>query len=148
MIKIANIHPDVIAAERLRLNAPRFNAEWLELFNAGGRPVDVNGYLVVTAGGDSFVITLPRRKTLLLGPYHALVIFSGFPDNPADPGACYLAHQGLRLFLKRDKYLWDPEEDGAQLYTSRAAYVNNPEDYIDHYQYKRRSASVIISSGR
>ena len=147
MIKIASIHPDVIAAERLRLNAPRFNAEWIELFNAGGRPVDANGYLVINGRGDSFTITLSRRKTLLIGPYQSLVIFSGFPDTPADPAVCYLANQATRLFLKRNSYLWDPDEDSAHLYTSRETYVNNQEDYVDYYQYKRRSAKVIIGAG-
>jgi hypothetical protein len=148
MIKIASIHPDVVAAERLRLNAPRFNAEWIELFNAGGRPVDVNGYLVINGPGDSFTITLPRRKTLLIGPYQSLVIFSGFPDNPSDPAACYLANQATRLFLKRDSYLWDADKGSAHLYTSRETYVDNPENYVDYLEYKRRSAKVIIGHGR
>lgn len=148
MIKIANIHPDVVAAERLRLNAPRFNAEWIELFNGGGQRVDVNGYLVINGRGDSFTITLPRRKTLLIGPYQSLVIFSGFPDNPSDPAACYLANQATRLFLKRDSYLWDADEGSAHLYTSRETYVDNAENYVDYYEYKRRSAKVIIGRGR
>ena len=148
MIKIASIHPDVVAAERLRLKAPRFNAEWIELFNAGGRPADANGYFVVDGKGDSFTITLPRRKTLLIGPYQSLVIFSGFPDNPSDPAACYLANQATRLFLKRDSYLWDPDEGSAHLYASRDSYVNNPDNYVDYYEYKRRSAKVIIGRGR
>jgi hypothetical protein len=148
MIKIASIHPDVVATERLRLNAPRFNAEWIELFNAGGRPVDVNGYLVINGQGDSFTITLPRRETLLIGPYQSLVIFSGFPDKPSDPAACYLANQATRLFLKRDSYLWGADEGSAHLYTSRETYVDNPENYLDYFEYKRRSAKVIIDRGR
>jgi len=148
MIKIASIHPDVVAAERSRLNAPRFNAEWIELLNAGGRPADVNGYLVINGRGDSFTIALPRRKSLLIGPYQSLIIFSGFPDNPSDPAACYLANQATRLFLKRDAYLWDPDEDCAYLYPSRETYVNNQENYLDYYEYKRRSAKVIIGRGQ
>ncbi len=146
MIRIATIHPDVIAADRLRLGAPRFNAEWLELFNAGGRPTDVCRYFVVNGGGEGFAITLPRRKSLMLGPYQSLVIFSGLPDNPADPAVCYLANQAMRLFLKRDSYFWGAEEDDAYLYSSRTSYVENPENYIDHYRYKRRSARIIIPS--
>ncbi|NIT35681.1 MAG: hypothetical protein GTN49_04150 [candidate division Zixibacteria bacterium] len=144
MIRIATIHPDVVAAERLRLGAPRFNAEWLELFNASGRATDVYRYFVVNAGGEGFTITLPRRKKLVLGPYQSLVIFSGLPDNPADPPACYLANEAMRLFLKRDSYFWDLEEDDAYLYSSRESYVENPDSYLDHYRYKRRSARIII----
>ena len=145
MIRVATIHPDVIAADRLRLGAPRFNAEWLELFNAGGRAADVYRYFVVNGGGEGFTITLPRRKKLVLGPYQSLVIFSGLPDNPADPPVCYLANEAMRLFLKRDSYFWGFEEDDAYLYSSRESYVENPESYLDHYRYKRRSARIIIS---
>lgn len=145
MIRIATIHPDVIGADRRRLNAPRFNAEWIELFNAGARPLDVYRHLVVNGRGESFTITLPRRKALLLGAYQSLVIFSGFPDNPSDPALCYLANQATRLFLKRDSYFWDPEEEHAYLYPSRESYADHPENYLDSYHYKRRSAKVIIS---
>ena len=148
MIRIAGIRPDVIAVERMRLNAPRFNAEWLELFNAGGRPADVSGYFVVNGRGDSFTITLPRRRTLVLELYQSLLIFSGLPDDAGDPAACYLVNQATRLFLKRDSYFWDPGEDSAYLYSSRAAYFHNQENYVDFYQYKRRSAKVIIDPER
>lgn len=94
------------------------------------------GYFVVNGRGEGFTIELPRRK--------ALVIFSGFPDNPADPAVCYLANQATRLFLKRDSYFWDAEEDNVYLYSSREAYAENPEGYVDYYHYKRRSARVII----
>jgi hypothetical protein len=144
VIRIAAVHPDVIADERLRLGTPRFNAEWLELFNAGAGPADVYGYFVVNGRGEGFTIELPRRKALVLGPYQALVIFSGFPDNPADPAVCYLANQATRLFLKRDSYFWDAEEDNVYLYSSREAYVENAEGYVDYYHCKRRSAKVII----
>jgi hypothetical protein len=144
VIRIAAVHPDVIADERLKLGTPRFNAEWLELFNAGGGPADVYGYFVVNGRGEGFTIELPRRNALVLGPYQALVIFSGFPDNPADPAVCYLANQATRLFLKRDSYFWDVEEDNVYLYSSREAYAENPEGYVDYYHYKRRSAKVII----
>ena len=144
MIRIAAVHPDVVADERLKLGAPRFNAEWLELFNADGGPVDVYGYFVVNGRGEGFTIELPRRDALLVGPYQSLIIFSGVPDNPADSAVCYLANQTTRLFLKRDSYFWDVEEDNAYLYSSRDAYVENPDGYVDHYYYKRRSAKVII----
>lgn len=144
MIRIAAVHPDVIADERLRSGAPRFNAEWLELFNAGGGPVDAYGYFVVNGRGEGFTIELPRRNALLVGPYQSLVIFSGFPDNPADPAACYLANQATRLFLKRDSYFWDAEEDNVYLYSSREAYAENPDGYVDYYHYKRRSAKIIV----
>jgi hypothetical protein len=145
VIRIAAVHPDIIAAERLRLGAPRFNAEWIELFNAGGKVVDAYGYFVVNGRGESFTIELPRRKALAVGPYQSLVIFSGFPDNPADPAICYLANQVTRLFLKRSSYFWDAEEDNVYLYSSRDAYVQNADGYVDFYHYKRRSAKVIIS---
>ncbi len=145
MIRITAVHADVIAEERLRLGTPRFNAEWLELFNAGGANADAHGYFVVNGRGEGFTIELPRRETLLLGPYQSLLIFSGFPDNPGDPAVCYLANQAKRLFLKRDSYFWDAEEDSAYLYTSRDAYVENPEGYVDYYYYKRRSARIVIT---
>jgi hypothetical protein len=144
VIRIAVVHADVIAQERLRLGTPRFNAEWLELFNAGGGSADVHGHFVVNGRGEGFTIELPRRETLVLGPYQTLLIFSGFPDNPADPAVCYLANQATRLFLKRDSYFWDAEEDNVYLYTSRDAYVENPEGYVDYYHYKRRSARIVI----
>ena len=68
MIRIAAVHPDVVADERLKLGAARFNAEWLELFNADGDPVDVYGYFVVNGRGEGFTIELPRRDALLVGP--------------------------------------------------------------------------------
>lgn len=144
MIRIAAVHPDVVAAERSRLGVPRFNAEWLELFNAGGKAVDVYGYFIVNGRGEGFTIELPRRKALAVGPYQSLVIFSGFPDDPGDPAICYLANQATRLFLRRNSYFWDAEEDNVYLYSSRDAYVQNPDGYVDFYHYKRRSAKVII----
>ena len=148
MIRIASVHPDIIAEARLKLGTPRYNAEWIELFNAGGKAADVYRYFVVNGRGDGFTINLPRRKSLLLGPYQSLVIFSGHPDNPADPALCYLANQATRLFLKRDAYLWDPDEDSAHLYPSRETYADNQENYLDYYEYKRRSAKVIIGRRR
>jgi hypothetical protein len=145
VIRIAVVHPDPIAAERLRLGKPRFNAEWIELFNASGISVDVDGYFVVNGSGGGFTIELSRPNALILGPYQSLVIFSGFPDEPADPATCYLANQATRLFLKRDSYFWDPEGDGAYLFTSRAAFAENPEGYVDSYHYKRRSPKIIIA---
>jgi hypothetical protein len=145
VILIATVHPDTIAAERLRLGKPRFNAEWIELFNASGRPADVEGYFVVNGSGGGFTIELPRPNALILGPYQSLVIFSGFPDDPADPAMCFLANQATRLFLKRDSYFWDPEEDDAYLFTSRSAFADNPEGYVNFYRYKRRSPKVIIT---
>jgi hypothetical protein len=144
MIRIASVHPDIIAEARLKLGAPRYNAEWIELFNAGGKAADVYRYFVVNGRGDGFTINLPRRKSLILGPYQSLVIFSGYPDNPADPALCYLANQATRLFLKRDSYFWDPDEEIATLYSSHDAYEDNAENYVDLFAYKRRSAKVVI----
>ncbi len=144
MIKIATVHTDVIAVERIRLGTPRLNTEWLELVNAGSQPVDVHEYFVVNGRGDSFTITVHHRETLIIGAYQSLVIFSGFPDNPADPALCYLANQAMRLFLKRQSYLWNPDEDRAYLYASREACLKSKKNYLDLYHYKRRSAKVFI----
>jgi hypothetical protein len=140
------VHPDVVADVRLKLGAPRFNAEWLELYNADGEAADVSGYFIVNGRGEGFTIELPRRDALMVGPYQSVIIFSGFPDNPADSAVCYLANQATRLFLKRASYFWSAEEDNAYLYSSRDSYVENPEGYVDHYYYKRRSAKLIIES--
>ncbi len=147
MITIATVHPDAVAAERLRLGRPRFNAEWIELFNASGRSVDAEGYFVVNGKGAGFTIELPRPNALILGPYQSLIIFSGFPDDPADPATCFLVNQATRLFLKRDSYFWDPDEDDAYLFTSRAAFADNPDGYVNLYRYKRLSPKVIIARG-
>jgi hypothetical protein len=144
VIRIAAVHPDVIADKRLKSGTPRFNAEWLELYNADGGPANVYGYFVVNGRGEGFTIEIPRRDALLVGPYQSLIIFSGFPDNPVDPAVCYLANQATRLFLKRDSYFWDADEDDGYLYSSRESYAENPDGYVDHYHYKRRSARVII----
>ncbi len=145
MIRIVAVHPDVIAPERLRQGTPRFNAEWIELFNAGGKAVDASGYFIVNGRGEGFTIELPRRKVLAVGPHQSLVIFSGFPDDPADPAICYLANQASRLFLRRSSYFWGTDEDNVYLYSSRDAYAQNADGYVDFYHYKRRSARVIIS---
>lgn len=145
MIKIAAIHPDVIAEERLRLGEPRLNAEWVELINAGATPVNVAQYFIVNGRGEGVVIALPRRKGLVIGPYQSLLIFSGYPDNAQDPAICYLANQALRVFLKRTGYFWNPNSDKAYLYASKDSYLTNPAAYIDFYQYARRSAKVIVT---
>ncbi len=144
MIKIASVHPDVAAEERIRLGAPRLNAEWVELVNAGGQAVNVSQYFVVNGRGDGFAIVLPRRKNLIVGPYQSLLIFSAFPDNANDPALCYLANQALRLFLRRAGYFWNPAADKAYLYVSKESYLRDPKSYLDLYQYERRSAKVVV----
>jgi len=144
VIKIATVHPDVIADERIRLGEPRLNAEWLELVNAGAQAINVSQYFVANDRGDGFAIALPRRKNLIIGPYQSLLIFSGFPDNANDPALCYLANQALRLFLRRAGYFWNPTADKAYLYVSKESYLRNPQSYLDLYQYARRSAKVVV----
>jgi len=144
-IKIAAVHPDITGPERLRLGEPRLNSEWVELVNAGSQAVNVSQHFVVNGAGQGFTISLPRRKTLLIGPFESLLIFSGFPDNPEDAAACYLANQTTRLFLRLKAYFWNPQEDRAFLYPSREIFLENPHAYLDHYHYVRRSARVFVS---
>ena len=144
MIKIAAVHPDVIALDRIRLGQPRLNAEWLELFNTGSLPTNVSQYFVVNGRGEGFTISLPRRKTLVVGPYQSLLIFSGHPDHPEDPALCYLANQEVRLFLRRKGYFWNPTSEKAFLYASRDVYLENPGGYLDFYRYERRSARAVM----
>ena len=144
MIKIAAVHPDIIWPERVRLGAPRLNAEWLELFNAGSTPVNIHRFFVANKRGDGFTLSLPRTNKLLVGAYQSLLVFSGRPDNPEDPALCYLATQSNRVFLKRQGYFWDPVEDTAYLYTSRDDFLTDPKSFVDLYHYKRRSAKIVI----
>jgi len=144
MIKIATVHPDVIGAERLKIGAPRLNAEWLELFNAASRPVNVFNYFVLNDRGDGFALTLAHSKRLVVGAYESLLIFSGAPDNPHDPALCFLSNTAHRLFLNRQGYFWNAEEDMAYLYHSRDAYLEAPGAYSDLYHYRRHSALVIV----
>ncbi len=144
MINIAAVHPDIIALERLRLGQPRLNSEWLELINTGSRPINVSQYYVVNGRGDGFTISLPRRKSLVIGPYQSLLIFSGHPDTPDDPALCYLSTQEARLFLRRKAYFWNPTVEKVFLYSSREAYLENPDGYLDYYRYERRSARAVV----
>jgi hypothetical protein len=144
MIKIATVHPDVIGAERLKVGAPRLNAEWLELFNAASRAVNVFNYFVLNDRGDGFTLTLARSKRLVVGAYESLLIFSGAPDNPRDPAPCFLSNAAHRLFLGRQGYFWNAEEDLAYLYHSRDAYLETPGAYVDLYHYRRHSALIIV----
>ncbi len=128
----------------MRLGAPRLNAEWIELLNCGTRSVNIRGYFVVNDRGDGFEIALPGAEKTLVGPYESVTIFSGFPDNPGDPAACFLSNQAFRLFIKRRGYFWSAEEDIGYLHASRRDYSENPRAYLDLFHYRRHSAALVI----
>ncbi len=145
MLRINDIHPDTLRVHRKRPDEMRFNNEWVELINVGIRPFDANKYFLVNAAGEGFSLVLPNRESLVVASFQTVLIFSGRPDSPADPPACYLQNNALRLFLNRDRYLWNTEGDVGYLYVSKKAYLQDPLYYIDMYEYKRRAAKVVIT---
>ncbi len=136
-VRIVNIHPDSHQEYRISQGLPRYNSEWLELQNVSELPVNIAGYFVINSGGYEFSINIIGRETLILRRGQSMLIFTGEPDNPADPARCYIADEATRVFLQRKGYIWNVDEDVAFLYANRAEYESDPQSYFDSYRYNR-----------
>ncbi len=136
-VRIANVHPDSHREYRLAQGLPRYNSEWIELQNVSELPVNVAGYFIINGGGYEFQINVIGRESLILRRGQSMLVLTGMPDNPKDPARCYIAEEATRIFLQRQEYIWNVEEDVTFLYKSRADYENDPKSYIDYYRYTR-----------
>jgi hypothetical protein len=145
MLRINDIHPDSLGELRVRPGEKKLNGEWVEFINVGTRSIDINKYFLVNSTGEGFSLILPNKNSIIVAPFQSVLVFSGRPDSPSDGPACFLTNNALRLFLSRERYLWDPERDAGYLYVNKHACVQDPQSYIDMYEYKRRAAKVVIT---
>jgi hypothetical protein len=145
MLRINDIHPDSLGELRKHPGDKKLNSEWVELINTGTRSADINRFFLVNSKGEGFSLILPNKDSIMVAPFQSVLVFTGKPDSPDDGPACFLTNNALRLFLSRDRYLWDPERDAGYLYVDKRAYLQDPQSYIDMYGYKRRAAKVVIT---
>ena len=90
------------------------NGEYLRVCNISGTELNIDGYRITDASGNSFGF-----PAVVIPPGHTIKVHSGHGENQLDPSS------QLAVYLGSDGPIWNNEEDRATLYDRFGVVVDS-----------------------